>query len=116
MVWPERKASDISRAVGDVVYGAYKRQRLSQAALVERTGISVTTMRRLIAGEAEFDVDQLFAISNALGISAADILAEAEKDVSSAAARTGGPSPDREDLQRAATADTELDTDEHGVG
>ncbi len=59
MVWPERKASDISRAVGDVIYGAYKRQRLSQADLVERTGISVTTMRRLIAGEAEFDVDQL---------------------------------------------------------
>ena len=115
MVWPERKASDISRAVGDVVYGRYKRQRLAQVDLVERTGISVTTMRRLIAGEAEFDVDQLYAIANALGTSAADILREAEDDVSAAANRNRGPSDNGKDLSHAATADIELDADEFGV-
>lgn len=85
-----RRASEISRAVGDVVFGRYKRLRLSQADLVARTGISVTTMRRLIAGEAEFDVDQLVIIARALGATAADILWEAESGLSDGAVTTGG--------------------------
>ena len=96
-----RRASDVSRAVGDIDLGAYKRRRLSQTDLVERTGISVTTMRRLIAGEAEFDVDQLVTIANALGVSAAGILREAEEQV------LGGSR-----LALAAVSDPELDADE----
>ena len=107
MVTPRRRASAISRAVGDVILGRYKRQRLSQADLSERTGISVTTMRRLIAGEAEFDVDQLLVIATTLGVSAADILREAEDEVLSGAVRPGVG-----ELPFAATRDPELDSRE----
>lgn len=88
--------------MGDIILGAYKRRRLSQADLVERTGISVTTMRRLIAGEAEFDVDQLVTIANALGVPAAGILSEAEEQALGA----------KREYARAAISDPELDADE----
>lgn len=107
MVSARRQASAISRAVGDVILGRYKRLRLSQADLSERTGISVTTMRRLIAGEAEFDVEQLLVIANTLGVSAADILREAEDDVLAGAGRSG-----LSGLPFAATRDPELDSPE----
>jgi transcriptional regulator with XRE-family HTH domain len=110
MVTPRRQASAISRAVGDVILGRYKRLRLSQADLSERTGISVTTMRRLIAGEAEFDVDQLFVIASTLGVSAADILREAEDEVLAGVVKRGLVG-----LPRAATQDPELDSSEPGA-
>lgn len=113
MVLPPRRASDISRAVGDVVFGRYKRQRLSQADLVERTGMSVTTVRRLIAGEAEFDVGQLWQLAEVLGASPADILWEAEQQLSGDVSRqnSGYPNDRIARLPHAATADPELDTD-----
>ncbi len=103
--------------------GRYKRLRLSQADLVERTGISVTTMRRLIAGEAEFDVGQLWLLANALNVSPADILWEAEMGLSGARLhrRQDTPTTERKrasgllfgrvpQLPHAAIADSELDS------
>jgi transcriptional regulator with XRE-family HTH domain len=109
MASAERRASDISRAVGDVVLGRYKRLRLSQADLVERTGISVTTVRRLIAGEAEFDVGQLWLIADALNVSPADVLWEAEMSLSAASSTQGGRFSNDRKLPHAAIADPELD-------
>ncbi|UAJ79994.1 helix-turn-helix transcriptional regulator [Leifsonia sp. ZF2019] len=75
----------IDRALADVLVAAYKGRRLNQAALVEKTGIKPATMQRLMAGKAQFDVDQLFAIADAIGTrTAADYLREAEANVDEA--------------------------------
>lgn len=73
-------STPIDRALADVFLAAYKGKRMSQAQLVELTGIKTATMQRLMAGKSRFDVDQLFAISEAIpdGRTAADYVAEAE--------------------------------------
>lgn len=84
----ERKASELSIAVGAAVRGRYKKIGMSQDVLSERTGITITTVQRLVAGKAEFDVDQLLAIAEALNTTVSDITAEAERDLLSAVPRT----------------------------
>jgi len=55
---------------------------MSQADLVERTGISTATMQRLMAGRTSFDVQQLLLIADAIGGKrTAEYLAEAEETV-----------------------------------
>lgn len=81
---PEERSSStpIDRALADVLVAAYKGKRMNQAALVEKTGIKTATMQRLMAGKSRFDVDQLFAIADAIGgKDAAAYLREAEENV-----------------------------------
>ncbi|MFF1633936.1 helix-turn-helix domain-containing protein [Leifsonia sp. NPDC058248] len=75
-------STPIDRALADVLVAAYKGKRMNQATLVEATGIKSATMQRLMAGKTRFDVDQLFAIAEAIGgRSAADYMREAEATV-----------------------------------
>jgi len=77
-----RTASPLDRALADVLVAAYKGKRMSQADLVERTGISTATMQRLMAGRTSFDVQQLLLIADAIGGKrTAEYLAEAEETV-----------------------------------
>lgn len=71
----------IDRALAKVLFGAYKAERMSQATLVQKTGIKPATMQRLMAGKAGFTADQLFDIADAIGgpRTAADYLREAEE-------------------------------------
>jgi transcriptional regulator with XRE-family HTH domain len=76
----------IDRALADVLVSAYKGKRMNQAALVEATGIKSATMQRLMAGHTQFDVDQLYAIADAIGgRTAAEYLEEAAKAIASEA-------------------------------
>jgi transcriptional regulator with XRE-family HTH domain len=70
----------IDRALAAILKGAYKTQGLTQEDLVARTGITKTTMRRLMAGQSSFGVEQMFDISDAIGWKTArEYLAEAEE-------------------------------------
>lgn len=52
---------------------------MNQSELVEKTGISVPTMQRLMAGRTRFTIEQVLAISAAIGgKTAAEFVDEAE--------------------------------------
>lgn len=75
-------STPIDRALADILVSAYKGRRMSQADLVDATGIKTATMQRLMAGKSRFDIDQLFAIADAIGTkTAAEYVAEAEREV-----------------------------------
>ena len=76
----QKPVSPIDRALASVLKGAYKVQNLTQEDLVARTGITPTTMQRLMAGRTSFEVEQLFDLADAIGWKTAqDYLREAEE-------------------------------------
>lgn len=76
----KKDVSPIDRALAGVLRGAYKTRGLTQEELVARTGITLTTMQRLMAGKSSFDVEQLFDLAEAIGWKTAqDYLREAEE-------------------------------------
>jgi transcriptional regulator with XRE-family HTH domain len=75
----KKDVSPIDRALAAVLKGAYKTRGLTQEQLVARTGITLTTMQRLMAGKSAFDVEQLYDIADAIEWkSAQDYLRDAE--------------------------------------
>jgi transcriptional regulator with XRE-family HTH domain len=75
----KQNVSPIDRALASVLKGAYKTRDITQEQLTARTGISKTTMQRLMAGKSAFEVEQLFALADAIGWKTAqDYLREAE--------------------------------------
>lgn len=126
----ERNASALSKATGAVIRGRYKKIPITQEQLATATGLKLATVQRLIAGKAEFDMDQLWAIADALGTTPTSLLKEAEDDLASSRMSVGGNTPvdidtkrkqneartmtieQIEDLPHAATRDPEMDTDE----
>ncbi|MBO1739711.1 helix-turn-helix domain-containing protein [Leifsonia sp. TF02-11] len=77
--------SAIDRALASVLKGAYKVKGLTQDDLVRETGITATTMQRLMAGNTGWDIEQLFAVADAIGWKdAADYMREAEELAASA--------------------------------
>lgn len=77
----ERKASALSAALGAVVRGRYRKAGISQETLAARSGLTLTTVQRLVAGKAEFDVDQMYGIAEALSTTPSALIAEAERDL-----------------------------------
>lgn len=75
----------IDRALADIFVAAYKGKRMTQAQLVEATGIKTATMQRLMAGKSAFDMDQVFSIAQHIpgGRPAFDYVKEAEAVVAS---------------------------------
>ena len=126
----ERKASALSTALGAVIRGRYKKIGMSQETLAQLTGITITTIQRAVAGKAELDMDQVFAIADSLNTSATSLIAEAEADLGRLELSGASSTPISIDTKRkqnearamtveqieaqkhAATRDTEMDTDE----
>ena len=78
---PIRKASDFSSAVAAVIVSKYKKKRMTQEGLAAATGISYTTLRRMMAGESEIEVADLGKLCAAIGIDPGAVLAEALEDI-----------------------------------
>lgn len=92
----KKSVSDIDQALAAVLKGAYKTRGLTQEELVERTGITTTTMQRLMAGKTAFDIKQLFDIADAIGWKSAQAyLSEAEdlRSPKTLSAATGNVTP-----------------------
>jgi transcriptional regulator with XRE-family HTH domain len=70
----------IDHALAAVLKGAYKTRSLTQEELAARTGITLTTMQRLMAGKSSFGIEQLYDLADAIGWKTAqDYLREAEQ-------------------------------------
>lgn len=120
----------VTPALAAELVSAYKGERLTQAKLVEATGISPTTMQRLLAGKSVVEVPQLIAIAKAVKVDADELLARAERRARRLAQDDGvseGPAhnvtdlrnwtaeqidDDRTEARAANPRDEESDTDE----
>ena len=71
------------KLLAGTVAGRRKALKLSQAALSERTGINRSILSRLEAGDYSPSVDQLLALSTALGFPTADVIVDDEAVVPS---------------------------------
>lgn len=76
-----RDQSPLTRATASVLSGYVRRAGLRQADIAERTGISMTVIQRKLSGNAPIDVDDLAAITRAIGLESVTpqrVFAEAE--------------------------------------
>lgn len=71
----------ISRAVSDILTGAYNKKRLTQEVVAERAGMSVWTLQRKLKAKAPISATDLVILSKAIGVNASDVIEEAERDV-----------------------------------
>ena len=73
----------INQALGREIRAAYIREGMTAAQLAEKTGISESTMSRLMAG-SDIPVSRLYLIADAIGVSPVSLVeaavARAEKD------------------------------------
>lgn len=73
----------INRALGREIRAAYIREDMTAAQLAEKTGISESTMTRLMAG-SDIPVSRLYLIADAIGVSPVALVeaavARAERD------------------------------------
>jgi transcriptional regulator with XRE-family HTH domain len=69
----------INRAIADELVARYKGKRLTQANLVEATGINATTMQRILAGKSNVYIAQLAVIAKALDTTMESIIEGAER-------------------------------------
>lgn len=71
----------ISRAVSDILTGAYNKKRLTQEVVAERAGMSVWTLQRKLKAKAPITATDLVILSKAIGVSPAEVIEEAQRDV-----------------------------------
>lgn len=62
----QEPTSALTRSMAAIIRGEYNALDMTQAELVQKTGISLATVQRLIKGEQKFNLDQLEAFANAL--------------------------------------------------
>lgn len=75
----KREPDDWSRAVAAQVAAERAALRLTQAEVIERTGLSRSTYLRIEAGVRPADVTELAKIATAYGLSTSQILMRAEE-------------------------------------
>lgn len=71
----------ISRAVSDVLTGAYNKKRLTQEVVAERAGMSVWTLQKKLKARAPITATDLVVLAKAIGVNPGDVLEEAMADV-----------------------------------
>lgn len=66
----------ISRIAADVLTGYYKRKRLTQEELAERSDIPLPTLQKKLKGNAPITATDLVMLSRAIGIDPAKVMTE----------------------------------------
>lgn len=79
-----RTRGEANRAVAGEIKAERVRQKLSdplltQRGLADRAEIKLDTMKSIETGRAQVDIDQLFAIADALGVSPSELTRRAEE-------------------------------------
>ncbi len=74
-------AAEINRAVGNELRASRARKHLSRQQLADRTGLGLSTIQRFENGERSPDMNQLFALCEALEIPMRDFVALATKGI-----------------------------------
>lgn len=70
-----------SEAAAGALRAAQGRANITDAALSERSGIPVVTLRRYLKGQRDTPVSAIFKISEALGVNAGALLDDAAKHI-----------------------------------
>jgi hypothetical protein len=76
---PEQITS-ISRAISDILTGAYMKKRLTQDVIAERANMSIWTLQKKLKARAPITATDLVVLSLAIGVKPADVLQEAILD------------------------------------
>lgn len=76
--------TELAEAVAGVLRGVIGRERITQSALAEATGISQSHISKLMRALRPMDLDTLDRIAVLIGVNASEILAEAESDLAKA--------------------------------
>src|SRR5690606_33708137 len=71
----------ISRAISDVLTGAYARKRLTQEQIASATDMPLVTVQKKLRGRAPISATDLVMLSNAIGVSPAKMLEDAMADL-----------------------------------
>lgn len=66
----------ISRVASDVLTGYYKRKRMTQEELSERSGIPLPSLQRKLKGHAPITATDLVVLSRAIGIDPVKVMGE----------------------------------------
>jgi len=74
----------ISRVAADVLTGYYKRKRLTQEELAERSDIPLTTLQKKMRGNAPISATDLVVLSRAIGVDPVTVMAEIMKETEQA--------------------------------
>ncbi len=74
----------ISRAISDVLTGAYARKRLTQEQIADATDMPLVTVQKKLRGRAPVSATDLVILSNAIGVSPAKVLEDALEDLAEA--------------------------------
>lgn len=75
------KVTEISRALSDVLTGAYARKRLTQEQIASATDMPVVTVQKKLRGRSPISATDLVVISHAIGVDPAKILNEALEEL-----------------------------------
>lgn len=70
----------ISRVAADVLTGYYKRKRLTQEELSERSGIPLPTLQKKLKANAPITATDLVMLARAIGVDPVEVMAEIMKD------------------------------------
>lgn len=73
--------SPISRAISDVLTGAYMKKRLTQDVVAQRARMSIWTLQKKLKARAPITATDLVILSAAIGVKPGDVLEEAMADV-----------------------------------
>jgi len=73
--------SPISRAISDVLTGAYMKKRLTQDVVAERAQMSIWTLQKKLKARAPITATDLVILSKAIGVKPGDVLEEAMADL-----------------------------------
>lgn len=122
----DKQISALNRAMAAVLRGAIASEGISQAQLAEKTGYSLATIQRNLAGRNKFNIDQVEKIGAALDVEPGELIRRA---VEWRSTRMSEAAPDNvtqlqprrvedmtveeiEKLNHAATVDPEMDEPE----
>jgi transcriptional regulator with XRE-family HTH domain len=123
----DKQISALNRAMAAVLRGAMASEGISQAQLAEKTGYSLATIQRNLAGKNKFNIDQVEKIGAALEVEPGELMRRA---VEWRSTRMSEAAPDNvtqlqprkrvedmtveeiEQLNHAATVDPEMDEPE----
>lgn len=70
----------ISRIAADVLTGYYKRKRLTQEELAERSGMPITSVQKKLRAKAPITATDLVVLSRAIGLDPVEVMAEIMKE------------------------------------
>ncbi|WP_404474765.1 helix-turn-helix domain-containing protein [Microbacterium aerolatum] len=74
----------ISRAISDVLTGAYARKRLTQDQIAAKVDMSPVTLQKKLRGRSPITATDLVILARAIGVDPASVLNDAIEDVATA--------------------------------